>query len=184
MRSAQLDLWLQLARDRYGTAPEVAHSTREVSQLRGEIVRELDGRRQKFRSRLGRLWAAQAIDRMMSGLVGEGILEGTEYGAAFEAIESLKARLLLDQLTHVPRPAAPALAAELLERERAVLRFKPSTTEGLALEEMRLLSLLSVGLSWDHADRIQGVDDLEAVYETNGIGFAEVARVATLQQVH
>jgi hypothetical protein len=184
VRSAPLNLWLQLARDRYETVPEVAHSTREVSQLRGDIVRELDGRRQKFRSRPGRLWAMQAIDRMMSGLVGEGILNGTEYGSAFEAIETLKARLLLDQMTQMPRPAAPALVAELLERERAVLRFKSSTTEDTALEEMRLLSLLSVGLSWNDADRIQGVDDLEAVYETNGIGFAEVARVATLKQVH
>lgn len=183
-----LDTWIDLTFTRYlgslGRRPENV-----LADLRRDLRAKADAYRASFRSRAGRLWAAQRLDEVLGKLLADELGAGDfAKGDLFGAIENLKARTLLDQMGgRFKIPREPEAVAKLLAMEREVMRFAPSAErdpgDQLAFEELRHVSRLPIGTPWDRSDRREALDRLERTYADLGCGFDGVEAITRLEDV-
>jgi hypothetical protein len=84
-----------------------------VTEIRHAVLRQLDTVRTRFRSRAGRLFAAQQIEGQIAGFM-HGVLAGASSPAElFRAVDALKARALLDEVASGMRMfSTPELAGQ------------------------------------------------------------------------
>jgi CHAT domain-containing protein len=158
----------------------------QLDELRAQLNIAAAGFRRSFRSRAGRLWAAQQIAAKRQEIL-EDLLSGEADSAElFSTVDSLKAQLLLDYLEAEFREPG---AAETLARgpllEGQVLAFAPEDPEDTASllhHEMRLASPLPIGF-FDDDERRAPLEALEALYAAEGAGFQSAAEVASLDAI-
>jgi hypothetical protein len=185
-----IENWMELTFTRY-----VGSLQRRPAEVLAEMRRSLrakgDSYRASFRSRAGRLWAAQQLDEMFGKLIVDELNSGAVPEATlFDAVDSLKARTLLDQLSGRFKTVPDAAAREKLAGlERDVMRFAPGAgrdpSDQLTTEEILVVSRLPIGSPWDHGERRDALERLEQAYAEHGGGFEGVEAVidlASLQQ--
>lgn len=134
--------------------------------LRERVLRQVDVARARFRSRSGRLWAAQSAEYVTFTLV-EDVLHDPACDEAmrFRLIEALRARALLDQMTATAQDfPSPELAAHAAEQERAVLHYAPSPAEQSTSERDHAV------VSQLYVSHPELVDDVEALFAAAGAG--------------
>ena len=158
----------------------------DAPALRPRVLRQIDRARAPFRSRVGRLWAAQSIEGLAYAFVEDVLRTAADDGddaaltaTCFRAVEALRARTLLDALHATPVRAFPSAehAAAAAARERDVLRFAPGTAASHALEDYELGSRLPIG----HPELLPDVETLFAEADAGFDGSAEPASLADVQ---
>jgi hypothetical protein len=182
--------WLQASRMRL-TLPDGAIAEAERVQLRDQMLVRGEAHRTSRRSRAGRLWNAQELDDLLGTARTEVVTAAAaDAAAAFAAVEGCKSRSLLDQLQHLFAPFAEARSeAQSRAIEREVLLFARGEPSDVALSELRLASLLSIGgpgALVDDADRSRRAERLaaaEAAHAEAGAGFRGGAPVTPLARV-
>lgn len=185
-----IENWMELNFTRYlGSLNKRPVET--LAEMRQAMRAKADLYRASFRSRAGRLWAAQQLDEMLGKLVVDELDAGpVPYQSLFSAIENLKARTLLDQMSgrfKALRDTAEQTA--LAEAERDVMRFRPGVSrdpkDQLGFDELLVASRLPIGSLWDRSERRDALDRLEQSYTQAGGGFEgveDVVDLATLQR--
>lgn len=171
-----LDAWLEDLIQSRQPQPGLAERRAEL-RAAGETLRG------SFRSRTGRLWAAQHLAPMQLEFFKDELSGTVDEGALFDAVDRMKARLLLDYLL-VPGAEITdsAQAAQALAVERQILSFEPEsprTARDVLLHEMRLMSELPIGSAVgdifhpkSKTLRLRQLSRLEAIYAGQQAGFS------------
>jgi hypothetical protein len=192
--SHDLETWLSLAFSRYMGTRDSGGSQEELSDLcqamrsRGEQFRDM------FRSRGGRLWAAQELDQFHGQFLRDELEAVGEHFSSdlFYATELIKSRTLLDQIGEGGFRDFPtqALAEQATLMERDLLRFNPEEVrdnepqkDQLWHSELRLASRLSIGFDDDRDDREQRMIALENFHGTYQAGFQHVTDIAEIEEL-
>ena len=186
--TGDLETWMQAMFARYAGQRDAESGSGTLAALR-RLVRERTAEfRTHFRSRAGRLWASQELDRMAGEMLRHELMTGpTAEAALFDSVERLKTRTLLDQMQGGMQEFASekeASAAAAMERE--LLRFAPEASDRqdeLVWDEMILGSQLSIGSYWDRGERYALLSDIESFYATHDAGFAGCAEPAALDEI-
>jgi CHAT domain-containing protein len=136
-----------------------------VTEIRHAVLRQLDTVRTRFRSRAGRLFAAQQIEGQIAGFM-HGVLAGASSPAElFRAVDALKARALLDEVASGMRMfSTPELAGQAAKQERGVLRYNPTYSD-LALQQQD--RMLASELPIANPELLTAVEEL---FETHNAG--------------
>src|SRR4051794_11274089 len=121
-RAGDVEAFISLVHSRYRRAQETGRPE-EAAALGEAARRPADTMRGRFRSRGGRLWAAQRLDETLADFLIDELAEGPLDDALFARVEGLKARTLLDALQHPGAAGDPPPEAE--EAETALMRFAP-----------------------------------------------------------
>ncbi len=183
------DAWASILSTRYDNERRMGASASRTRELRNEARRAAAALRTSYASRAGRIWATYRSDRLFGTMLKDQLNEPSEPPAAvFAAVEALKARTLLDELTF-PRPAAVS-SKQALDAERRAIGFDPlpdvmfEHNEALR-SESSLVTQLSAFETFDThtSDRLGAIDELESIYRNAGAGFTEAARPATLGDI-
>jgi len=183
-RSDDLDRWLDAAGTLHRVARRMGHTEDALRSIRQQIRARGDALRHRYRSRLGRLWAAQRLEPVLGELLEADLLyPGLSHADLFEAVERLKARTLLDELAGLYRPPPEGLADTLAEQEGEALRFAPSTQHGVVAQEMRYTSQLPLAGGTSDRQVAQRLAASEHLAQSLGIGYQGVAEVAKLAEV-
>lgn len=177
--------WSDLVFSRYIGARNAGASNEELSELRNRLWSGADRYRGQFRSRCGRLWAADTCASIFGELVRDDLKsERINLEAFFYNMEATRTRLLLDYIgldfKEFPTAETKDFAIKL---ERELLKFNPSSQTDPIYSEMRLASLLSIGNHWDKGDRSPILKKVEDNYLENNAGFEGVASPANLFSV-
>jgi CHAT domain-containing protein len=169
----------------------------ELSTLRHLLRSRTEQMRLLYRSRSGRLWSALVLDGYLGEFLRDELKEGRNDPVdVFRAIDVMKARVLLDQISgRFQDFPTPELAEQATQLERQFLKFgpdKPSEDEDkeekLRNAEVRLLSLsrlpINTGMATD-AERsldhlLMSLEDLCMAY--NG-GFHSTEPLVDLSEV-
>lgn len=185
-----IENWMELNFTRYiGSLNK--RPVERLAEMRQALRAKADLYRASFRSRAGRLWAAQQLDETLGKLIVDELNScPVPCEALFSAIENLKARTLLDQMSGKFKPFPDGGARKALaEAERDVMRFGKGVdhdpNDRLTFAEMLIVSRLPIGSLWDRGERRDALDRLEQRYAEAGGGFEGVESVidlATLQQ--
>jgi CHAT domain-containing protein len=159
----------------------------QLSALRAEVRNAASPLRGGYRSRGGRLWAAARADRLLGQLTRDELSADAAFVDTFGEIESLKARLLLDQLRLRPTPLrAPGDIAAAASLEQELLGFskcRHSHEDDLFGREMLLLSRMSLATEFTReADELR-VTEIEQIYQTEKVGFEGIAAPPSLAAV-
>jgi CHAT domain-containing protein len=177
--------WLAVAEAIYGERSTTLANTEPI-EFRNEIRRRAAILRGGFRSRSGRIWAAQQLGDLLGRLLSDSLEPGPLSPALFTQIEELKARTLLDAMhDRVTARTAGDVSASAAKAERDLMNFAPpdAAQKGAVAEEMRLASLLPLGTPWDRAQRSRALAVVEAEYAKLGIEATPPAAVATLDDI-
>ena len=183
----RIDQWLQLEEERYQNERSVNPPAVPLQQLREEARLGMQGLRESYSSRAGRIWVNALFDQAYGPMLKDQMWEKGSATPAeiFRSAESLKARTLLDEISNPPaelaessRPAAEAL-------EISVLGFSKDSDdkETMFLQESKLISQLSPFGPESQGDRFSSLAQLEQVYQKGNAGFQSAAKPASLQQV-
>jgi CHAT domain-containing protein len=181
--------WLTLARAYYdGQRAQAVRGTpahAELLAVRNTLRQRAGELRSHYRSRAGRLWASQELAEILSQLLHDDFEDGVVYEAAqiFSALESLKARTLLDALTCPYAPLPPTETKAALALERKLTRFAPPDVQTRLEREVALASGLPIGTGWDVLERKRQLDTIEHLYASHGGGFAASASPARLEEI-
>lgn len=184
-RTTTLKDWMDIAFSRYIGERTSGASIANLKALRISIQGRTDEYRAQSRSRAGRLWASQNLDQMF----GEFLRDGFRNGAAddsdmFLLVEATKARTLLDQMFLQPRELPTAeLKTEASEGEKKVLQFAPGSTQALLEFEMKLASQLSIGSTWDRAERSASLDRVEALFAEHRAGYDTARQIPRFAEI-
>ena len=158
----------------------------QLSALRTMVRQATASLRTGYRSRAGRLWAAARADRLLGQMTRDELSEGTDLANAFTEIESLKARLLLDQLTLRPIPLHGAnniAAASTVERDLLGFPSCPHTHDELMTRELLLLSRMSLATEFTREEDERRVTQVENIYQADNAEFQDAASLPTLAAV-
>jgi hypothetical protein len=127
-----------------------------------------------YASRGGRLWAAARADSLLGQLTRDELSAGAKVDDVFGEIETLKARLLLDQLTLRSQPLRSANAinaAAGVERELLAFPSCAHSHDDLLARELLLLSRMSLATEFTQQEDAGRVKDVEQIYKREGAGF-------------
>jgi CHAT domain-containing protein len=184
----RIDVWLQLEEERYKNEKSVNPPAVPLQQPREEARLGAQGLRESYSSRAGRIWVNALFDQAYGLMLKDQMWEK---GAAtptelFRSTESLKARVLLDELSTPPAELAESSrsAAETLETD--VLGFSKDTSDNdpMFLQELKLISQLSpFGPGGSESKRLASLVQLEQIYQKVGAGFTRAAKPASLERV-
>ncbi len=176
-----LDRWLDAAGTLHRVARRMGHTEDALRQIRRQTRARSDTLRHRYRSRLGRLWAAQKLEPVLGELLEADLLHpGLSHAELFQAVETLKARTLLDELTGLYRPPPEAFADALAEEEGEALRFAPSTDRSIVAQEMRYSSQLPLA-DGQVTQRLAASEHLADALDFGYQGVAGVAKLADVQ---
>lgn len=185
--AGDLPEWADIAHMRYRGERDHGGSRVQLRRLRNDLRATFNKLRGRYRSRVGRLWAANNADELFSDLLRDQLIGGDmPAAAAFHEFESLKARLLLDQLSLKFRPLPGAAASDQIRQLDDTLLGFPKckrTSRSLAMREMLLVSRVPIGSLWQRNDQGKGMRTLEAAYQRAGAGFQGVAEPASLRKI-
>jgi len=184
-RLGDVAAWLNLAEAIYAQ-PQAGAKSRDLSELRAEIRSRSENLRQTYRSRAGRLWAAQRLDELLHRLLADELGTGPLSAETFTHIEALKARNLLEALADPARATgAKGLGPQAAAAEVAMMSFEPAEpgVPNTLQDEMRLASMLPIGTLWDAAERAQQLRVIEDEYERLGIEAPATLQRASLAQI-
>jgi hypothetical protein len=159
-----------------------------LAEMRHALRGKADEFRASFRSRAGRLWAAQQLDATLGKLIVDDLDSGSvPCQTLFNAVESLKARSLLDQMSGRFKSPDGAIRSALAEAEREVMRFAPGVAhdpkDQLIFNEMLIASRLPLGSLWDRSERRDALDRLEQRYADADAGFEGVEGIVDLAEL-
>ena len=155
-----------------------------LEPARRRILNWAEEYRTTMLSRAGRLWAAQELDHEAGEVVMDQLRENGDATLTFFAVESGKARVLLDQragLMSEVRDVEAAARARSLETE--ILHFEAHKHDDELGSEMRLVSYVPIGLPFGRERHEQLLGELETVYQEQGAGFRGTRRPAALPDV-
>ncbi len=183
--AGRLDSWLRSASVLLEVSEKAGRPPERLRELRRTMRAQADSLRCEYRSRVGRLWAAQLLDGHLGDLLRRDLEEGALHaGELFEAVEMMKARTLLDQLTGRSSPFPdPGQAAQAAELEQAIMRFEPREDRDAASSELSLSSLLPLQPRPEAEGRGATLEEVERLYAEAGAGFDGVQPVAELERV-
>lgn len=154
-----------------------------ASSIWRTVSDRLDRLRASYRSRGGRLWAGQVVERELEAVAPRALREIEDPAEALLLVESLRARTLLDEmcLPVAPLPAAAGVEAARLEADLLGFELDPSEEDEVAAE-MQLISQLSIGSRWMGITRDR-VEAVERIHAEHGAGLVDARRVATAAEV-
>jgi CHAT domain-containing protein len=159
----------------------------DLTAVRLRFTGAIDQFRRLSRSRAGRLWTAQQLDEMSGEMVSDEFsrLVGRDVGRAYRALEMMKARTLLDEMSGLTRDLPePALTARAAEIEAQILHLgAPSALDDTAGDQIRLASRLPIGGLRPSADLPRGLATLEDIYARHDAGFIDTAPVGELESI-
>lgn len=158
--------------------------TEPLAGLRERLRNKADELRLDYRSRIGRLWAAQFLDEHLGDMLREELESEPAPAVAFEAIEATKARGLLDAMCVEFRELEDDAAAREAESLRQrLLRYETSGEIDLELSEALLGSRLPIISQRDPQGRLRILDELRELYRDHGAGFDRVAPASSLSEI-
>lgn len=187
-RSGDIEAFIALMHSRYRHARNTGRA--DVAAALVASARAAANRlRGRFRSRGGRLWAAQQLDETLADYLADELVEGELDAETFEHIEGLRARALFDAL-HNPVAAeddSQRLSGDLREAEAALMRFAAprADQDNITWSELRLASLLPIGGLFEMSERralLARVEEEYARLEHTAPPVAVVAPLATVQR--
>lgn len=185
-RAGDVEGFIALVHSRYRRAQETGRPG-AAAALISEARAAVDRLRGGFRSRGGRLWAAQQLDDTLADFLADELAEGELDPDTFANVESLKARVLLDALNDPAdrETGGGPLSSDLAEVERALMRFAPphADEKDVRWSELRLASLLPIGGPGDTGQRRALLARVEGEYARLGLAPPPVAGVAPLARV-
>lgn len=187
-RALELDdveLWLGTMLQLYEGDRDAGVPQAQLDHLRESMRARAEALRSAYRSRAGRIDAGSVSDRIYGSLLKEQ-LRGDDFVPAelFRAVESLKARMLLDLMRSevVPLPAG-VVADEAAALEKQVLGFQEyNEPPGLLFTELKLMSQLAA-MTFDLEERGVALKSLEALYASSNAGFQEAVPTRSLPEV-
>ena len=181
--------------ERYLRARKVCGSIGELAQIRCALRECIDGYRAQFRSRAGRLWAAQNLEIINGELLRDQLCDKqTSASDIWVSTEFAKARALLDQM-HRMNTELPIgkLKNETMLTEQQLLSFAPESQELKSSREQKrlnietsLVSRLPIGCEMsreDIAKRQNVLRTIEAVYKTHSAGFTGTCGIANADEI-
>lgn len=186
--AGDLETWMDALFARYAGSRDAGTPDTQLAGLRKRLRERIEQFRTQFRSRAGRLWAGQELDRMAGEMLRDEFSAGVADDATiFAAMDALKTRTLLDQMqVGMYEFDDSETAAAAAEMERELLQFRPGDSEQeneLVFAEMVLGSRLTIGSYWDRGERRAILADIEDFYAARGAGFDESAAPASLDDV-
>lgn len=181
-----IDLALAIIRERYDGERKTVVSQEQLRRLRDTAWKSAHDFRASYHSKAGRIWASYRSDIIYGEMVNDQLAERSpDIAQSFRAIENLKARLLLDQITSTNVAGIATPQAQDLERK--ILGFsKPNQNDKtLIYSEMRLISQLSgfSSLGEDKDTRQDALITLESLYENTASGFQKATAPFSLEAV-
>jgi CHAT domain-containing protein len=166
---------------RTGTAPALLRELRTAARSVAPDIRR------GYRSRAGRIWNSNESEiRYREMLADEAAEEGTgSIASLFDAVESSKARTLLDEIGNKPVAVPAVLQPRASQLERTIVGFAQGTpSESVLAEEIKLASQLSDFTTFSNGDeRERSLRVLEQLHRDNGLGFSGVTPPASLRAV-
>lgn len=168
---------------RYRGERESARPSERMLELRRDHRAVIERFRVTRRSRAGRFQAAETID-VVTGMMVEDEFAGraqSDIDAAFDASESNRARILLDEMKRIRRNLVDArMAQAAIHLETELLHLEARDDTGAVGDEFRLLSRLPFGGLGQSAEVNEDLNRLEQLYMTHGAGFVGSAAPADL----
>lgn len=159
----------------------------DLTAVRQRFSGSIDQFRRLSRSRAGRLWTAQRLDEMSGEMVSDEFsrLVGRDVGRAYQALEMMKARTLLDEMSGLTRDLPePALTAQAAELEAKILYLDaPAALDTEVGDQIRLASRLPIGGLQPPADLTRALAALEDIYARHDAGFIDTAPVGELDGI-
>jgi hypothetical protein len=185
-RAGDVGAFINLAHTRYRLARKAGGAS-DLASLVADTRAAADRLRGRFRSRGGRLWAAQQLDATLADFLADDLAEGELDPGTFRDVETLKARVLLDALqdTRTGEGAFAVPSDEANRLETALMRFAAPAADqdDVMWSELRLASLLPIGGPWEEGERLAQLGSLEAEYAGLGLPCPKIADVAPLARV-
>lgn len=183
---ADVSTFLHASEVRYEGEREAFRTSAHLRDLRRTYRENVGVIRQFNRSRAGRLRIAELVDRTMGAMATDEFADEVDADAtaAFESMESGKARCLLDEVAGSVRPIADAAlrqTARTLETELLHLPAFDQTTA--ASDEFLLLSRLPFGGITGSAEAPEQLAALEQIYADTDAGFVGGAAITDLAKV-
>jgi hypothetical protein len=176
--------WIGAVVARYERQRRHGVTARELGEVRRTLAERADALRSGLRSRVGRFWAGQVVDRafgpILRDLLSDHRADPTE---VFRLVEATKARTLLDAMHGLYGEPPEEARGGIADLERELLRFGEDENDGLVFDEMRLASELALGrgeLGNRPRNALRAVED---AYAAVGAGFAGVATPPELDRV-
>ncbi|TET11556.1 MAG: CHAT domain-containing protein [Candidatus Thorarchaeota archaeon] len=168
--------WLEAVYAHYNLKCSLDASQEELHQFRESLRDVSEEFRADFRSRVGRLWASQELNNKLVRILKDEIEQVNHpVRKFFEAIESMRSRLLLDSVGNkFVEFIDQDIEKEVTELERDVLRFYPSKEPDDDLFETRLASQLTIGFPGfekDELKRSKHIWKIEALYKETSAGY-------------
>jgi hypothetical protein len=185
MRRADVDgnveRWLDAARLLHDMPAGVPSRT----ALRQEISERAATIRGRYRSRLGRLWAAHRQASVVAPLLRTALHDPTVTDdELFATVEAIKARTVLDDLAGLHRPLPEEAGEESSRLEQSLVTFADSPQRGVMIEELRHVSALPLTLATDRGgDGREVLRELEDLHQRHEAGYSGTAPVPTLADV-
>ncbi|GLH81587.1 hypothetical protein SSBR45G_64960 [Bradyrhizobium sp. SSBR45G] len=157
-----------------------------LAALRAEVRNATALLRAGYKTRAGRLWSAARADRLLGQLTRDELSAGANFDDVFSEIETLKSRLLLDQVSFRPTPLRDdkdiRKAAEI-ERELLGFLSCPHRHDDMFTRELLLLSRMSLATEFNRKQDWQRVTEIESIYRSENAGFEGVATPASAAAV-
>lgn len=188
-RQGARDAWLAMAETTYSGDRRSNAPGPEQVELRRRLRERCEESRARFLSRAGRLHAAQDLSPILGEMLRDEVSDGGfSSSEVFDAVEAMKARMLLDQLeVEFCTPGPGALAMQVGAMEREVLSFpQPDGEARLVTNELSLLSLLPVArvsAAGGDEEKYRALKEIEALYAGHEFGFRGAGRTAELKDV-
>jgi hypothetical protein len=191
--AATADFHIAAVADLYAAASESIDPAVELAPLIQQGRLRAEDYRESFRSRAGRLWAGDDLERWLGKALGDDLLLATwgEQPSAADSTlveegERLKSRVLLDHLggTLYREPSSSEARTRVQSLEGSVLHLKkPRKLDDSMGEELRLNSRLAPIGSDDRELRLQSLEQAEALLESLEAGTRGGTAAASAEQI-
>ncbi len=184
-RAGDMGAWLIAAGALYDRAKNSGQSEAQLRASRGLILDKMESLRAGFRSRVGRLWAAQQVQlRQGDSFRDEAACQAPDLPALYRLIEAGKSRTLLDHLgSQYSELPDSAEAQEIRELEKHILSFPEAPAADWVAREILLPSGLPILEQWGARNVQPSIRMVEAAYARANAGFHAVEPVSELEQV-
>ena len=183
-RCGDTTAWLLAAGALYDRARSGETSEEELRSSRVALLDKVDGLRGAFRSRVGRLWAAQQVDLRIGELFSdEARCQPPDLATLFRLMEAGKSRTLLDHLGSAYIDLPEAERQDIRSLEKSILSFPDIQSADWNEREIRLHSGLPILERWGQANTRLPIRAVEDAYARASAGFSTVEPVASLEDV-
>ena len=170
----------------YAGEREAYRRSDDLTAVRQSFVGAVDSFRSAKRSRAGRLWMAQQLDELSGEMVSDEFarLVGRDADRAYRAVERLRARTLLDEMTGHLKELPEPVREQAAELEAAVLHLDaPPTLSSDVGDQIRLISRLPIGGLQRSPERLASLDQLEGLHTSHDAGFLGTQPLGGLDSV-